>query len=53
VIFKALGYDDGLIVFSSDLRWQGKQDYIILKLVSCDKDEINRNILDFYNSTIA
>ena len=53
VIFKALGPDDGLIVFSSDLRWQGKQDFIILKLISCDKDEINQNILNFYNSTIA
>jgi hypothetical protein len=52
IIFKALGLDDGLIVFSSDLRWQGKGDFIILKLVSCSKDYINENILNFYNSTI-
>lgn len=53
IVFKALGLDDGLIVFSSDLRWQGKGDYIILKLVSCSKDYISENILNFYNSTIA
>lgn len=53
IIFKSLCLDDRLVVFSSDLRWQGKQDFMILKLVSCDKDCINKNILDFYNSTIA
>lgn len=53
VIFKALGLDDGLIVYSSDLRWQAKSDMIILKLISCSKDEIQENILNFYNSTIA
>lgn len=52
VIFKSLGLDDGLIVFSSDIRWQAKSDMIILKLVSCPKDSINENILEFYNSTV-